>query len=122
MKHLLFNQGVWCDNDEPLDDHTEDPRDATCSTCLKIAAGYGAAAAMRYAAVEAGATRDPELVRERDEAIRKLNTFMDAVRRQRVFFCTSCEKLFPDAALGLEVGGVSWCEGCAAAPRKELHS
>lgn len=133
MKCLHHNGGLWCDLErvgvqtpiarrDALASATNDPRDATCGGCLKVAAEYGAAAAMRYAAVEAGVAQDPELARERDEAIRKLDTFMEAVRRQHAFFCTSCEKLYPEAALAIEIGGVSWCESCAAAPRKELHS
>lgn len=133
MKCLHHNGGLWCDLErvgvqtpvarkEALATATDSPRDATCITCLKVAGEYGAAAAMRYAAVEAGVTHDPELARERDEAIRKLDTFTEAVRKQHAFFCTSCEKLFPDAALAIEAGGVSWCENCAQAARKEFHS
>lgn len=51
MRHLVVDVIQWCDEDGG--DSTEDPRDATCPECLRRAASYGAAAAMRYAAVEA---------------------------------------------------------------------
>lgn len=132
MRCLHHNGGLWCDLErvgvqspparrEALASATNSPHEATCSVCLKVAAEYGAAAAMRYAAVEAGVTQDPELSRERDEAMRKLDTFIEAVRRQHAFFCTACEKLFPDSALAMEIGSVAWCGDCAAKPRKELH-
>jgi hypothetical protein len=70
---------------------------------------------MRYAAVEAGATRDPELVRERDEAIRRLNTINDALERERCFFCHDCMSLISTTDRALEAGGLSWCMKCAPA-------
>lgn len=109
--HLLYSRGAWCDDDS--DDLTDDPRDATCSACLKRAASYGAAAAMRYAAVEAGATQDPELVRERDEAIRRVNAVNDALETQNVFFCNDCMRLSSVEKRALTAGGVSWCRECA---------
>lgn len=110
MSHLIINADTWCGGDG---DNTDDPRDATCAECLRIAAAYGAAAAMRYAAVEAGATRDPELVRERDEAIRRVDAINNALEEQRAFFCTGCLRLFKTTDRALNVNSVSWCYSCA---------
>ena len=112
MIHLDMMDGVWCDEEE-IHDTCDDPRDATCVDCLKRAAAYGAAAAMRYAAVEAGATRDPELVRERDEAIRRVNAINDALEGQQAFFCVGCLKLHRIATRALNVNATSWCAACA---------
>jgi hypothetical protein len=112
MKHLEFNGDVWCDALHPSD-ATDDPRDPTCTECLRIAAAYGAAAAMRYAAVEAGATRDPELVRDLDEAIRRVNAINDALEAQNAFFCNDCMKLCDVKDRGMNVDTVSWCRRCA---------
>ncbi len=112
MKCLLFSDSSWCDSDE-IRDLTDDPRDATCADCLNKAAAYGAAAAMRFAAVEAGATRDPELVRERDEAMRKLNTICKDLESRSAFFCTGCEKLKHIGARALQANDLSWCDACA---------
>lgn len=110
--HLGCGDDTWCEDDE-IRDVTHDPRDATCSDCLKRAAAYGAAAAMRYAAVEAGATRDPELERERDEAMRRLNAINDALEGQRAFFCVGCMKLHKVADRALNINATSWCHSCA---------
>jgi hypothetical protein len=110
--HLDYLGGAWCDEEE-LNDTTDDPRDATCSECLKRAAAYGAAAAMRYAAVEAGATRDPELARERDEAIRRVNAINDALEGQQAFFCVGCLTLCRIGNRALNVNATSWCADCA---------
>ena len=112
-QHLEFGGAIWCDDAPDHETTTEDPRDATCSDCLKRAAGYGAAAAMRYAAVQAGATQDPELVRERDEAIRRLNAVGDALEKQHVFFCNDCLKLRGTDKRTLTAGSMSWCSDCA---------
>lgn len=72
---------------------------------------------MRCAAVEAGATQDPELAKERDEAIRKLARMSDLLEGQGVFFCTSCEKLYRCADRKLNAGGLSWCDDCARGER-----
>jgi hypothetical protein len=109
---LLYSHGTWCDDDSS-EDCTDDPRDATCSDCLKRAAAYGAAAAMRYAAVEAGATQDPELVRERDEAIRRVDAINNALEKQHAFFCNDCMQLCRVSDRALNAGGVSWCADCA---------
>jgi tellurite resistance protein len=106
---------AWCENSED-EEVTDDPRDATCSACLRIAAAYGAAAAMRYAAVENGATRDPELVRERDEAIRRLNAICDALEEENAFFCHDCERMMNTCDRGLHVPPSSWCVNCAKVP------
>lgn len=110
--HLDYGVDIWCENQDGADS-TSDPRDATCEECLKRAASFGAAAAMRYAAVEAGATRDPELVRERDEAIRRVNAINDALERQRAFFCNDCMKLCSTSDRALNINSVSWCVHCA---------
>lgn len=111
--HLEFGGALWCDEHQDYEGTTEDPRDATCSDCLKRAASFGAAAAMRYAAVEAGATQDPELVRERDEAIRRLDAVSDALEAREAFFCTDCMKLHHVSNRGLAAGTSSWCTVCA---------
>ena len=111
--HLHFAGVTWCDADDDICDATEDPRDATCTDCLRRAASFGAAAAMRYAAVEAGASRDPELVRERDEAIRRVDAINNALEGQKAFFCVGCLKLFRVDKRALNVNATSWCAGCA---------
>lgn len=113
MTHLVFGGVIWCpvDGDEQIE-ATDDPRDAGCSECLRAAAAYGAAAAMRCAAVEAGGTRDPELVRERDDALRRLNAINDALEGQRAFFCNDCLKLFSVGDRALSAGQMSWCKQC----------
>lgn len=111
--HLEFGGQLWCDDAQDHEGTTEDPRDATCSDCLKRASSYGAATAMRYAAVEAGVTQDPELVRERDEAIRRLEAIGDALEGREAFFCTDCLKLHHVSNRGLDTGKLSWCKGCA---------
>lgn len=117
MKHLAVGDTVWCDDEDGVHE-TDDPRDATCTDCLRRAAAYGAAAAMRYAAVEAGATRDPELVRERDEAIRRVNAINNALEFQgRAFFCAGCERIFKVDERKLNVNAVSWCGECAPGRR-----
>ncbi len=110
--HLEAGGSWWCDSNEGVE-VTDDPRDATCADCLKRAASYGAAAAMRYAAVEAGVTRDPELARERDEAIRQLTAISDALEGQHAFFCVGCMKLFRVDKRALNVNSTSWCDQCA---------
>lgn len=112
--HLGCGDSTWCDDDR-IRDVTQDPRDATCEDCLKRAASYGAAAAMRYAAVEAGASRDPELVRERDEAMRRLNAISDALESMENFFCTGCLKVLHVDDRRLTAGSMSWCDECAPA-------
>lgn len=112
-QHLEFGGALWCDEHQDHEGTTEDPRDATCSDCLKRAASYGAAAAMRYAAVEAGATQDPELIRERDEAIRRLGEISAQLERQSVFFCNDCLKLKSTDTRALVAGDISWCSACA---------
>lgn len=118
MKHLFFGDAVWCPEAEDAMDVTDDPRDATCSECLKHAAEYGAAAAMRYAAVTAGVTHDPELERERDEAIKRVQAINNALEKQNAFFCNDCMKLYSTRQRGLSAGGASWCVFCA--PKPEL--
>lgn len=119
MRHLEHLAGVWCEVDEIVDS-TDDPRDATCAQCLRRAAAYGAAAAMRGAAVEAGVTQDPELVRERDEAIRKLGRMSAQLERQGAFFCTGCEVIKAERDCALQVENVSWCRACAPGTRKAV--
>ncbi len=112
-QHLEFGGAIWCDDAQDHEGSTEDPRDATCSDCLRRASSYGAATAMRYAAVEAGATQDPELVRERDDAIRKLNLVNKLLERQNAFVCADCQELKRINDRGAHVGTVSWCNECA---------
>lgn len=115
--HLAFEGAPWCDEEDILD-ATEDPRESTCTECLTRAAAYGAAAAMRAAAVEAaGAVRDPELARERDEAIRRVDAINIELEKQRAFFCEGCLRLRRVEARALHVNTTSWCADCA--PQKE---
>lgn len=104
---------TWCEADPENARTTDDPRDATCPDCLRRAASYGAAAAMRYAAVEAGVTQDPELERERDEAMRRLNAVNDALEKQSAFFCSDCMRLRNTKDRAVCANGVSWCKACA---------
>jgi len=117
--HLESGGMIWCDEHQDHESITEDPRDATCGECLKCAASFGAAAAMRYAAVEAGATQDPELVKERDVAIEKLNMLTVELEAQHIFFCVGCSKLKATDVRNLRVGSMSWCGGCA--PSRWTH-
>lgn len=119
MIHVEYMAGVWCEDDNIVDS-TDDPREATCAECLRRAAAYGAAAAMRYAAVEAGKTQDPELARERDEAMRRLNMICKALEEERVFFCFGCTTLKPAAECGMRAGDVVWCTSCASRNRRAL--
>jgi hypothetical protein len=112
-QHLEFGGREWCDDAQDHEGRLEDPRDATCSDCLRRAAAYGAAAAMRYAAVEAGATQDPELVRERDDAIKRVGSINEALKLRGMFFCNDCTLLHRIQDLGLEAGGALWCKACA---------
>lgn len=116
MSHLFINGTNWCDDEDG--DNTDDPRDATCAACLRGAAAYGAAAAMRYAAVEAGATQDPELVRERDNAMHRLNAVNNALERQGAFFCNDCMKVYKKDDRSICVNDVSWCRHCAPEPAR----
>jgi hypothetical protein len=111
MKCLELGAGPWC-GDDTARDTTDNPRDATCSECLKIAAEYGAAAAMRYAAVEAGVTHDPELERERDAALETVNRINRAITRQGGFFCTSCQIIRPLQDRAVVANDVMWCRTC----------
>lgn len=111
--HLETGGQIWCDDAQDHESSTEDPRDSTCAECLKRAASFGAAAAMRYAAVEAGATRDPELVKERDEAMKRLNVVSTLLEGQGAFFCTDCLQLFRLTDRALHAGRDSWCRHCA---------
>lgn len=122
MRHLNVCDVVWCKagSVEDVIDSTENPRDATCSDCLRNAAEYGAAAAMRYAAVEAGVTRDPELQRERDEAIKRVDAINNALEGQRCFFCVGCLKLFKTVERALNINATSWCTGCAPHRRERV--
>ncbi len=117
MRHLSVNDQPWCDLDlTGLDSFVEDPREATCLDCLQRAASYGAAAAMRGAAVEAaGAVKDPELEAERDEAIKQLDGFRKAFAGGGGFVCESCTKCFNIKRAVLEVGSQRWCDNCASA-------
>lgn len=112
MKHLVIYGEPWCDRASGTD-FTDDPRDSTCPDCLKIAAAYGAAAAMRYAAVEAGATRDPELVRERDAALDQVNRINRAITRQGGFYCNECGRIRALNERGIVVNDVVWCTDCS---------
>jgi hypothetical protein len=121
VKHLVLNvederaSEYWCDV-EPSSrtEDTDDPRDATCPECLRAAAAYGAAAAMRWAAVEAGATRDPELEKERDHAIAELNKLQEELKKRGAFFCTGCSCLLRVEAIGLSIGTGAWCNACCS--------
>ncbi len=112
-QHLEFGGAYWCDDHQDYEGSTEDPRDATCSDCLKRAASYGAASAMRYAAVEAGATQDPELVKERDNALKRVDTIYKALEMQSEFYCSDCNRILSTHERGLSAGGTSWCFECA---------
>ncbi len=113
---LLFGDGTWCDGDD-IRDVTDDPRDARCLDCLNRAAAYGAAAAMRAVAVENGEPRDPELIKERDDALRRLNAIQNALEGQHAFFCHDCMKLCSVGNRAMSAGQISWCTRCA--PKRE---
>lgn len=117
MSHLAFGDCVWCDGEEEadIDDAVNDPRKATCVECLQRAASYGAAAAMRCAAVEAAKqSTNNDITRERDEAMRRLNAMQAALERQATaFFCHSCLRLYKMSECVLTAGGLSWCAKCA---------
>lgn len=109
--HLTHGVYSWCQN-VGKDGSTEDPRRATCSECLRKAAEYGAAAAMRCAAVEAGGARDPELEAERDEALRRLNTLGAELEKRGAFFCNGCDELCATRDRAVQAGFAGWCKEC----------
>lgn len=116
MKHLYRgwdgeDPRAWCN---AVDDSTDDPLEATCTDCLREAATYGAKAAMRCAAVEAGAERDPEIEKERDEAIVALDTLRKILGDNELFPCAGCSKLFHVQNMGFHVGLMAWCNECSA--------
>ena len=117
MRHLVKNEcdytALWC-RATRADEHTSDPLEATCAACLREAATYGAKAAMRCAAVEAGAERDPEIERERDEAIAALDKMRKILGDNELFPCQSCSKLFHVQNMGFHVGLMAWCHECSA--------
>lgn len=120
MKHLLCGDQLFCDCEGDNGDLiTEDPRDATCVDCLRRAASYGAAAAMRYAAVEETQFRDPELQQERDFAVAKLNEFRKALADVDMYVCEECCE--PDGLphAVLHVGTQHWCRDCVS---KRAHT
>ncbi len=112
VKHLLVGDDVWCESED--DDGTRDPLAATCTACLREAASYGAAAAMRCAAVEAGAERDPEIEKERDEAIAALDRLRSILGDSELFPCAGCNRLFHVQAMGFHAGLMAWCSDCSA--------
>lgn len=126
MRHLISNidgegysDEYWCGADahstENAQHETADPRDSTCAECLRNAAEYGAAAAMRCAAVEAGAERDPELEKERDHAIAELNKLQEILGQNGLFACAGCSRLWHVDAAGFCVGASAWCHECSGA-------
>lgn len=111
MRHLAFGDDPWCDAD--LIDHlVNDPRDCDCAPCLRKAAGYGALAAMRGAAVEAGAHRDPELVQERDEAVQRLDNLRAELAKRDLFPCHGCNAVMPTHCAVTTIGNTRWCFRC----------
>lgn len=112
MKHLVHTDcATWCDVPEYGD--TDDPLEATCTECLRAAATYGAKAAMRCAAVEAGAERDPEIAQERDEAIAALDKLRKILGDNELFPCAGCSRLFHVQHMAFHVGLTAWCEECS---------
>lgn len=103
----------WC-GERSLADTVDDPLEATCTDCLRAAATYGAEAAMRCAAVEAGAERDPEIEKERDEAIAALDRLRSILGENELFPCQGCDRLFHVQLMSFHVGLMAWCSECSA--------
>ncbi len=113
VKHLhTGDPPVWCQSDDA--DATGDPFKATCTDCLREAASYGAAAAMRCAAVEADAHRDPELEKERDEAIAALDRLRGVLGENELFVCAGCQRMYHVQVMGFHAGLMAWCADCSA--------
>lgn len=114
MKHLSRDrlQATWCGRITP-DEDAVDPHDADCAACLREAATYGAKAAMRCAAVEAGASSDPEIAAERDAAIAELDKLRGIIGQHGLFACAGCSRLFSTDLVGFHVGLTAWCGDCS---------
>jgi len=123
--HLIYNvapQGEslqiepWCDKRPSKGEHaTRDPLAADCPECLRRAASMGAAAAMRCAAVEAGASKDEELVQERDKAIEELTAIKNRLIESGLFECTECRAILPKEKIGYSFPpAIMCCATCAA--------
>ncbi len=117
MIHLVSNTDdgdvcVWCEASGE-GKVTEDPYDADCADCLREAATYGAKAAMRCAAVEAGAERDPEIAKERDEAIAALDKLCGVLGENELFVCAGCQKMYHVQGMGFHAGLMAWCSDCS---------
>lgn len=111
------DDATWCDESGS---NTDDPREATCTECLRNAAEYGAAAAMRCAAVEAGGGSDPELEKERDDALRSLDNLRKKLVEAGWFMCQTCERLMTVSGTGFVVGNMRWCTACSGARGRVL--
>jgi len=105
---------TWCKR-VTWDEIVRDPRDSNCVDCLREAAAYGAAAAMRCAAVEAGGSSDEELVAERDHAVAELDKLRGILGQHQLFACAGCSRLFNIDLVAFHVGLMAWCPDCAAA-------
>lgn len=103
---------TWCDQ---RGEDTDDVHAATCTACLREAASYGAAAAMRCAAVEAGGSTDEELIAERDNAIAELDKLRGILGQHQLFACAGCSRLFNIDLVAFHVGLMAWCPDCSAA-------
>lgn len=129
MKHLSRNVEdslvrTWCKLDlgqRASEATPDDPRVADCVECLRMAASYGAAAAMRCAAVEAAEFHvDEETAAERDAAVAALTRFHMALASSGFFVCTECQMMQDLQFTGFEVGPLRWCKRCAAARGRVL--
>jgi hypothetical protein len=113
MKHLFDTYegpfSVWCD--EEGGEGTHDPRDSDCPSCLREAAEYGAAAAMRCAAVEALGSSDDELRAERDHALAQLTKVERSLHAIGFFFCHGCDRITNAKDAGMLVP-VRLCTTC----------
>ena len=110
MRHLTRSGTVvWCE--DPTGELTDDPRDSDCSECLREAAEYGAAAAMRCAAVESMASSDPELRQERDHALAQVAKIQKALNDVGWFWCAGCDNIIRTEDAGMLVP-IRMCRGC----------
>ena len=120
MKHLAFGEcdeegyvKHWCGLQFLIDDSATDPRDADCTSCLREAAEYGAAAAMRCAAVESIGAGDDELRQDRDHALRQLSKLERAMYSVGFFLCPSCDLITKTEDAGMLVP-IRLCRACTA--------
>ena len=102
----MIGEVVWCGGSGGVDD---DPRVASCHACLTNAATYGAAAAMRAAAIEFA--NNTEAVKERDTIMAEIAAMREALAENDLFHCRRCQTVMHK---GFKGRTEAWCKACEA--------